>query len=37
VCRPASSALNLLPLTGPLFENYIAALKAAGREDLLIQ
>lgn len=31
-----SVALKLLPLTGPLFENYIATLKAEGREDLLV-
>jgi putative sterol carrier protein len=31
-----SVALKLLPLTGPLFEKYIDALKAAGRTDLLV-
>ena len=31
-----SVALKLLPLTGPIFEKYIASLKAAGREDLLV-
>ena len=31
-----SVALKLLPLTGPLFEKYTAALRAAGREDLLV-
>ncbi|MGQ0843774.1 MAG: SCP2 sterol-binding domain-containing protein [Sporichthyaceae bacterium] len=31
-----SVALKLLPLTGPLFEQYIAALKANGRDDLLV-
>lgn len=31
-----SVALKLLPLTGPLFEQYISSLKAAGRDDLLI-
>ena len=32
--RPA--ALKLLPLTGPLFEQYRTTLKAEGREDLLL-
>jgi putative sterol carrier protein len=31
-----SVALKLLPLTGPIFETYIASLKAAGREDLIV-
>jgi putative sterol carrier protein len=31
-----SVALKLLPLTGPIFEKYIAALQAAGRADLLV-
>jgi len=31
-----SVALKLLPLTGPIFEQYIAALRTAGREDLLV-
>ncbi|MGQ0629929.1 MAG: SCP2 sterol-binding domain-containing protein [Sporichthyaceae bacterium] len=31
-----SVALKLLPLTGGIFESYIATLKADGREDLLI-
>src|SRR6202007_2102199 len=31
-----SVALKLLPLTTPLFEQYIASLKAAGREDLIV-
>jgi putative sterol carrier protein len=30
-----SVALKLLPLTGPIFEKYIASLQAAGRADLL--
>jgi putative sterol carrier protein len=31
-----SVALKLLPLTGPIFEKYIASLRSAGREDLLV-
>lgn len=31
-----SVALKLLPLTQPLFDEYKATLKAAGREDLLV-
>jgi len=31
-----SVALKLLPLTGPIFEKYVASLKTAGREDLLV-
>ncbi|MGQ0466655.1 MAG: SCP2 sterol-binding domain-containing protein [Sporichthyaceae bacterium] len=29
-------ALKLLPLTGPIFETYIASLKEAGRDDLIV-